>query len=149
MTITLHQGMFVTASPLQTREPAHRYLPPSQVAVLPDTIRASVRTPRLFTSGDVTLLDRPSVAIVGSRAATPAGLAIARQFARDLAEQGTVVVSGLAKGIDAAAHRAAIDSGGRTLAVVGTPLERVYPAENASLQEEIYREHLLVSPFAP
>jgi DNA processing protein len=58
-----------------------------------------------------------------------------------------VVTSGLAKGVDTAALSAAIDAGGRVVAVIGTPLEKMYPAENAALQEAIYRDHLLVSPF--
>jgi DNA processing protein len=67
----------------------------------------------------------------------------------DLAESGFAVVSGLAEGIDAAAHRGAITApGGRAIGVIGTPLERVYPSQHASLQEAIYRKHLLVSPFA-
>jgi DNA processing protein len=74
-----------------------------------------------------------AVAVVGSRAATPTGLAFARVLARDLAEAGLTVVSGLARGIDTAAHRGALEGGGRTVAVLGSGHGRLYPAENASL----------------
>jgi DNA processing protein len=115
---------------------------------LSESVRGGVRVPLLHASGDLSLLALPSVAIVGSRDASPAGLAVAKEFARALVNAGVVIVSGLARGIDAAAHRAAIEAGGRTIAVIGTPLERAYPAEHASLQEEICRQHLLLSPFA-
>jgi DNA processing protein len=109
----------------------------------------AARVPRLYAAGDVALLDAPLVAVVGSRHASPEGLRRAYQLARDFARRGVVVLSGLASGIDTAAHEAALAHGGRTVAVVGTPLERAYPAENAALQELIYREHLVLSPFAP
>lgn len=101
----------------------------------------------LFCAGDLTLLKRPSVSIVGSRAASPHGLARAARLARELVEIGVVVVSGLAKGIDTSAHTSALDKGGHAIAVIGTPLSSVTPVENASLQETIWREHLLISPF--
>ena len=104
----------------------------------------------LFVAGDRELLGRgPLVAVVGARRASPAGLVRAARFARILVEHDIVVVSGLAEGIDTAAHRAAIEAGGRTIAVLGTPLDRVFPAGNRELQELIGREHLLVSQFAP
>jgi DNA processing protein len=108
-----------------------------------------LRVPRLHYAGDLTLLKQPMVAIVGSREASEEGRLRAAQLAKKLVQDGIVVVSGLAAGIDAAAHRAAIANGGRTVAVIGTPLEKAYPAENAALQEEVYRDHLLISPFAP
>ena len=74
---------------------------------------------------------------------------MARQLARELVAQRVVVVSGLAAGIDAAAHQGAMQAGGRTIAVIGTPLERVYPKQHAWLQEAIHEQHLLLSPFAP
>lgn len=104
----------------------------------------------LFVQGDVKLLTQGSrVSIVGSRKASPEGIARAKKLARLLAERNVTVVSGLAEGIDTAAHSAAIDAGGRTVAVLGTPLDRVYPRENASLQERIARDHLVVSQFPP
>ena len=87
------------------------------------------------------------VAIIGSRKASPGGRDRAAELARALVADGVVVISGLAAGIDASAHRAAIEAGGRTIAVVGTPLEVAYPPENGELQEAIYRQHLLISPF--
>ncbi|MEJ0076478.1 MAG: DNA-processing protein DprA [Alphaproteobacteria bacterium] len=102
----------------------------------------------LFYAGDLSLVSKPCVAIVGSRAATSHGRARATRLARELVEAGVVIVSGLAKGIDAAAHTSAFDSGGQTIAVIGTPLSKASPVENAGLQEAIWRDHLLISPFA-
>lgn len=107
-----------------------------------------LKYPALYAAGDVSLLEQPSVAVVGSRSASPEGRRRAEQLARDLARVGVVVMSGLALGIDTAAHRSAIVHGGRTVAVIGTPLNKAYPAENADLQREIYEGHLLLSPFA-
>lgn len=103
---------------------------------------------QLFLAGRVELLRRgPRVSIVGSRKASAEGIQRARSLARRLAEHGIVVASGLAAGIDRAAHEAAIEAGGSTIAVVGTPLDQSYPKENAELQDRIRREHLLVSQF--
>jgi DNA processing protein len=105
---------------------------------------------RLYLAGDASLLARgPRVSVVGSREASPEGLARARTLAKALAEREVIVVSGLAAGIDAAAHVATIEAGGHTIAVLGTPLDESYPKANAGLQERIRREHLLVSQFAP
>ena len=103
----------------------------------------------LFTAGDESLLRSPCVSVVGSRKASAEGLARARRFARLLVERGVTVVSGLAEGIDTAAHRSAIEHGGRTIAVLGTPLDECFPAKNRELLELIMREHLAVSQFAP
>lgn len=99
-------------------------------------------------AGELSLLDAPAVSIVGTREVSEDGRMRASRLARELAGAGVLVVSGLAKGVDAAAHRGALQAGGATAAVIGTPLDKAYPAENARLQEEIYRHHLLVSPFA-
>jgi DNA processing protein len=135
------------------QRPALPYTPPRATRVLdargPLGADFAAGVSCLYAAGDVSLLDAPSVAVVGSRRASPEGLQRAYQLARDLARHGIIVMSGLAAGIDTAAHEAALEHGGRTVAVVGTPLERAYPAENAALQERIYREHLVISPFAP
>lgn len=103
----------------------------------------------LFIAGDRELLRAgPTVSIVGSRDASRPGLARADKLARLLVARGVIVMSGLAEGIDTAAHLAAIRNGGRTIAVLGTPLDQCFPAKNRSLQDEIMREHLAVSQFA-
>lgn len=102
---------------------------------------------RLFFAGDLELLNRPSVAIVGARAVSEAGMLRARRLARELSLGGVTIVSGLAKGVDTVAHNAAIEAGGRTAAVIGTPLSQSYPVENRELQDEIARHHLLISQF--
>jgi DNA processing protein len=101
-----------------------------------------------FLAGDRSLLtDYAKVSIVGAREASDKGLRRAAVLARAMAEHGIVVVSGLAKGIDTAAHVAAIEAGGHTIAVLGTPLDQCYPAENRALLETIKAEHLAVSQF--
>lgn len=87
------------------------------------------------------------VSIVGSRDASPQGLKRAAKLSRELVEAGVYVVSGLARGIDTAAHEAAIAAGGKTIAVLGTALDKAYPPENADLQRRIMTEHLAVSQF--
>ena len=102
----------------------------------------------LYLEGDRSLLlHRPKVSIVGSRKASEDALKRAARLARILVENGTIVVSGLALGIDTAAHRAAIAAGGKTIGVIGTPLDKAYPRKNADLQRLIARDHLLVSQF--
>jgi DNA processing protein len=88
-----------------------------------------------------------AVAVVGSRAATALGLALARRLARELAAAGVTVVSGLARGIDAAAHRGAVEGSGRTVAVLGSGLDRLYPPENADLARTVESAGAVVSEF--
>jgi DNA processing protein len=103
-----------------------------------------------YYQGDWELAHLPSVAVVGTRQPTEAAIRRTQYLVKKLVEDKFVIVSGLAKGIDTAAHAAAIDRGGHTIAVIGTPLNCYYPLENRSLQEKIAREHLLISqvPFS-
>lgn len=105
----------------------------------------------LYLQGDPALLRRPALAVVGSRGATPQGLANARAFARALSAQGWCIVSGLALGIDAAAHEGALEApgGGGTVAVVGTGLDRVFPARHRALAHRIAAAGALLSEYAP
>ncbi|MGY0793118.1 DNA-processing protein DprA [Azospirillum argentinense] len=102
----------------------------------------------VFWSGDLELLRRPCVSIIGTRQVSREGAARARRLARELIDAGVVVVSGLAEGVDTEALSSAINSGGSTVAVIGTPLDKAYPAKNKRLQEKIWRDHLLVSQFS-
>ena len=104
--------------------------------------------PVIFTCGAV-IADDPAVSVVGSREASAAGLAMAADLARALTACHMTVTAGLARGIDSAAHRAALDAGGRTVAVIGTGIGRVYPAENRGLQNEIADRGLVLSQFWP
>ncbi len=98
--------------------------------------------------GRIELLERPAIAIVGSRNATAQGLENARAFAAHLGGAGWVVVSGLALGIDGAAHEGALAGGGGTIAVVGTGLDVVYPVRHRALAQKIAADGLLLSEFA-
>jgi DNA processing protein len=103
---------------------------------------------KLFVAGDPKLLrSAPRVAVVGTRNPSPGGVHSATQFARELVRRGVTVVSGLAEGIDTAAHTEALAAGGRTIAVLGTPLDKFYPSDNRKLQLEIMRNHLAISQF--
>jgi DNA processing protein len=103
----------------------------------------------LFARGDLSLLDRRWLAVVGTRRMTEYGETVARRFAGFLARSGEVVASGLARGIDAAAHEAALAAGGTTTAVTGCGLDVVYPPEHARLQDRIAERGLLLSGLPP
>ena len=107
--------------------------------------------PVLFVKGQLAEADQLAVALVGTRRATSYGRAVADRLARDLAAAGVSVVSGLARGVDTAAHRSALEAGGRTLAVLGNGLDQVYPPENATLARRIIdqQQGALVSEFPP
>jgi len=114
-----------------------------------DFLRPSGRVgdARIYYAGDLSELKRPAVSIVGTRDVSVEGWKRAYRLARELAEAGVTVVSGLAKGVDTAALQSALESGGRTAAVIGTPLDKAYPVENARMQERLWSEHLLMTPF--
>jgi DNA processing protein len=120
----------------------------------PDALRQLARPPLgLYWRGRGSLWPllarRKAVAVVGTRRPSRAGLAMAEALGRALAQAGWPVVSGLADGIDAASHRGCLQAGGRPVAVLGTPLERVYPSHHRALQEQVAREGLLISEQPP
>jgi DNA processing protein len=124
------------------------------VTVLDDDYPANLRSihnrpPLLFVRGKLAPEDERSVAVVGTRQPSPAGLEAARKIADGLASAGYVVVSGLADGIDAEAHRATLERGGRTVAIIGTGLRLTYPAKHTGLQREIAEKGAVSSQFWP
>lgn len=161
------QGALAPFSPEKARKPrADAYVPPVEIiATTVEDLLRGIRfipeehqarfgiTPggdsamKVWAAGDISLIKRPAVAIVGSRKVSAEGAARARRLARELSQAGVVVVSGSAKGIDTEALSAAIRADGKVVAVIGTPLTRAYPAENKRLQERIYLQHLLISQF--
>jgi DNA processing protein len=116
---------------------------PAALTTIPDP------PPVLWTRGRGAALGALSVAIVGSRAATPYALSVAGQLAADLAARGVVVVSGLARGVDSAAHRGALAAGGITVGVLGSGADVIYPREHAALAEEIDRRGAVISELVP
>ncbi|MCO6056115.1 DNA-processing protein DprA [Pseudomonas sp. MOB-449] len=121
-------------------QPGHQLLcwdDPAYPALLTELVNAP---PLLYVAGDASLLERPQLAMVGSRRASAAGLDTARAFARSLAGGGFVITSGLALGIDGAAHLGALEAGGQTVAVLGTGLERLYPNRHRGLAARIVEE---------
>ncbi len=103
--------------------------------------------PVLFVRGEITSADEWAVAVVGTRKATVYGREVARALATDLAHNRVTVVSGLARGIDSIAHKAALDAGGRTIAVLGSGVDCIYPAEHRKLAEAIAENGALVSDY--
>jgi DNA processing protein len=103
---------------------------------------------KIYLQGDESLLrSGPRVSVIGTRNPSEVGRANARRFSEFLVQNGITVVSGLALGVDVIAHETAVQAGGRTIAVLGTPLDKVSPSSHATLQERIGREHLLISQF--
>jgi DNA processing protein len=116
----------------------------------PDNLRAvHDRPPLIFVAGELQARDDRAVAVIGSRRASPRGLSTAQEIAHHLVELRYTVVSGLAAGIDTAAHTAALADAGRTVAVIGTGLHHAYPPGNAALQHRIARHGAVVSRFWP
>lgn len=105
--------------------------------------------PVLWLRGQAAVLERPIVAIVGSRAATTYAIDVAWRLATDLARRGVVVASGLARGVDSAAHRGALEAGGGTVAVLGSGLDRVYPREHGDLADTIGGTGVVMSELGP
>lgn len=103
----------------------------------------------LYIRGELLPADDVSVAIVGTRRATPYGRQSAERIAAELAQAGVTVISGLARGVDAAAHRAALEAGGRTIAVLGSGADVIYPAEHRQLSEQILEAGAIVSELSP
>jgi DNA processing protein len=115
---------------------------PAALLAIPDV------PPVLWYRGRLDAFRAPAVAVVGSRAASAVAMETAERLGADLAARGVTVVSGLARGVDSAAHRGAIETG-RTIAVLGSGVDRMYPPEHASLAEQITRDGLIVSEFPP
>lgn len=103
----------------------------------------------LFYKGDIELISRPAVSIVGTRNPSKKGVDTAKAIAGAIVNLGIVVVSGLAKGIDTVAHQETLNSNGKTIAVLGTPIHKIYPAENKILAEDISEKGLLLSMNMP
>jgi DNA processing protein len=125
----------------------------SVLTVLDDDYPVSLKAihqapPLLFVKGELRPVET-AVSVVGSRAASADGLRIAANVARGLVDRGVTVLSGLAAGIDTAAHRATLDAGGRPVGVIGTGITRSYPAENKTLHHEVATHGALVSQFMP
>jgi len=153
MPTTLRSGstidMFSERHWTETQTPRRMatFTPVELLGPLNDVERKHVPS-KLFTVGRMEIpIPRPRVAIVGSRKASSESLDAAARITKALSKRGVVIVSGLAEGIDTAAHATAIEEGGRTIAVLGTPLNRTYPAKNWQLQKEIMTNHLAISEF--
>lgn len=105
--------------------------------------------PILWTQGSSTAFDRPAVAIVGARAASAYGLSVAERLAADLAMRGLAIVSGLARGVDSAAHRGALSAGGVTLGIMGSGVDVMYPPEHVPLARDMQQQGAVVSELVP
>ncbi|MCR5640414.1 MAG: DNA-processing protein DprA [Lachnospiraceae bacterium] len=103
----------------------------------------------LFYRGDLSIANGKTIAMVGARRASNYGKTMSMHFARSLAEEGAVIVSGMARGIDGAAHRGALSAGGKTIAVLGGGVEYCYPRENRDIYEQIGTKGLLISQYCP
>jgi len=133
---SLEQGKFCIVTILDPKYPP-------RLKMIPDP------PPLLYMTGNLQSADHQALAIVGSRQSTHTGRAITRQLSGNLAALGFTIVSGLARGIDAAAHHGAIDGGGRTIAVLGCGIDRTYPSEHKHLRQQIEAHGGVLSEFPP
>jgi DNA processing protein len=129
-------------------QPAHRLLTLADAAYPPLLLHTPDPPVVLYVTGRMELLLQPALAVVGSRSPTPRGASDAEAFAAALSDAGLTIVSGLAVGIDAAAHRGGLRGSASSVAVVGTGLDRVYPARHRELAHELALRGALVSEFA-
>lgn len=114
----------------------------------PDSLKNIYASPIiLYVKGDLMAQDNNSIAIVGARNATQYGLKVAYDFAKQLAKKGITVISGMARGIDTAAHKGALDGGGRTIGVLGCGIDVVYPPENKELMKRVIQNGAIISEF--
>ena len=155
LSVTLDQAELVK-NPLRNESIARAVASSRQDAVVisddeyPPLLREIIDPPlALHTRGDRSLLHLTAVAVVGSRRASPYGVNAAQHLTRQLAETGLVIVSGLARGIDGAAHEAALAASARTIAVLGTGIDIVYPRSHTRLFKQIERDGLIISEFGP
>ena len=119
-------------------------------ALFPSRIKEFVQDKNpIFHLGDYSLIDSPTIGIVGSRRCTRYGMTVAKEIAKRAAMRGITVVSGLAKGIDSIAHRSVMEHGGKTIGVVAGGIDVIYPKENMDLYERIAEEGLLISEYPP
>ena len=131
------------------QSPAHKLIIlgssdyPEQLAEIPDPPLV------IYAVGNIELLRRPQLAMVGSRNPTQYGRRVTKLFAEEIAKSGIVITSGMARGIDSAAHRGALDVNGKTIAVLGTGCDQIYPPENSRLMHEIMEKGLILSEFPP
>ncbi|MDN5924493.1 MAG: DNA-processing protein DprA [Xanthomonadales bacterium] len=126
-------------------EPGHHLLRCTEADFPPQLDNIDAAPAALFIAGDASLLLRPQVAIVGARGASAQGLADAREFARQFAHAGLVVTSGMADGIDGAAHQSTLEAGGLSIGVLGTGVDRVYPRKHRDLAQALAEHGALVS----
>jgi DNA processing protein len=145
------EGFDAGAALARLRERGLRFVGRSEPAFPPLLAAIHDPPPGLFVRGaaPLDLLARPAAAIVGARACSAYGRQVARRLGRELAAAGLVVVSGMARGVDAEAHRGALEAGGLTVAVLGCGVDRDYPAAHATLAREIVERGLVVSEYAP
>lgn len=139
ITQQLEWGAQLNQSILTLEDPAY----PSLLKAIADP------PPVLFVRGDPKILSKPQLALVGSRKPSPSGLRAAAEFAKGLVAAGWAITSGLAAGIDAASHKGALSTGGTTVAVLGSGLDQIYPAQNKGLATQIASRGALVSEFPP
>ncbi len=141
---------FATDTALKAAPPAGIEVVPWFDARYPPLLNCTADPPPvLWAKGRLPILGEPTVAIVGSRAATPYALSVGSRLGGELARQGIVVVSGLARGVDSAVHRGTLDAGGPTVAVLGSGPDRIYPSEHDELAERIANTGVVLSELGP